>query len=130
MPKSLVVDPGELRKPRFLTIKNIPVNQYKSDFKKEEKRYGRDRLIRIWYDMVTIREFETMLNTFKTQGVWQGITYNHKGPAHLSTGQEASSVGQCVNLTVDDFIFGATGKFLPSAIRRYGKATRRRLREL
>ena len=107
MPKSLVVDPGELRKPRFLTIKNIPVNQYKSDFKKEEKRYGRDRLIRIWYDMVTIREFETMLNTFKTQGVWQGITYNHKGPAHLSTGQEASSVGQCVNLTVDDFIFGS-----------------------
>ncbi|MDR2519421.1 MAG: dehydrogenase [Spirochaetaceae bacterium] len=107
MPKSLVVDPSELRKPRFLTIKNIPINQYKSDFKKEEKRYTRGRLIRIWYDMVTIREFETMLNTLKTQGAWRGIAYNHKGPAHLSAGQEASSVGQCVNLTADDFIFGS-----------------------
>ncbi|MHB9294216.1 hypothetical protein Holit_03342 [Hollandina sp. SP2] len=57
--------------------------------------------------MFTIREFETMLNTFKTQGTWKGITYNHKGPAHLSMGQEASSVGQCVNLNLEDCIFGS-----------------------
>ncbi|MDR2051957.1 MAG: dehydrogenase [Treponema sp.] len=107
MPKLQLVDPKAVRKPDFLKIKDIPVNQYKSDIKKELALYGKDRLKRIWYDMATIREFENMLNTFKTQGTWNGIEYNHKGPAHLSLGQEASSVGQCVNLTVDDFIFGS-----------------------
>ncbi|MHC6201675.1 alpha-ketoacid dehydrogenase subunit alpha/beta [Breznakiellaceae bacterium SP9] len=107
MPKSQLVDPKLVRKPEVLKLKDIPVNQYKSDIKKETDLYGADRLKRIWYDMVTIREFETMINTFKTQGTWNGIEYNHKGPAHLSMGQEASSVGQCVNLTIDDFTFGS-----------------------
>ncbi|GHV73972.1 pyruvate dehydrogenase E1 subunit beta [Spirochaetia bacterium] len=107
MPKSQLVDPKLVRKPEMLKLKDIPVNQYKSDIKKETELYGADRLKRIWYDMVTIREFETMINTFKTQGTWNGIEYNHKGPAHLSMGQEASSVGQCVNLTIDDFTFGS-----------------------
>ncbi|WP_010254379.1 alpha-ketoacid dehydrogenase subunit alpha/beta [Treponema primitia] len=107
MPKSQVVDPKAVRKPDILKLKDIPVNQYKGDIKKEIDLYGKDKLKRIWYDMVTIREFETMLNTFKTQGTWNGIEYNHKGPAHLSLGQEASSVGQCVNLTTDDYIFGS-----------------------
>jgi 2-oxoisovalerate dehydrogenase E1 component len=103
----MVVNPQDVRKPEILKIKDIPVNQYKSDSKKELGLYGKDKLIRIWYDMATIREFETMLNTFKTQGTWRGIEYNHKGPAHLSMGQEASAVGQCVNLTTDDYIFGS-----------------------
>ena len=107
MPKSITVDPREVRKPQVLKIKDIPVNQYKSDFKKELALYGKDKLKRIWYDMVTIREFETMLNSFKTQGGWNGIEYNHKGPAHLSIGQEAAAVGQCANLSTDDFIFGS-----------------------
>jgi 2-oxoisovalerate dehydrogenase E1 component len=107
MPKSLHIDPKSVRKPQTLKIKDIPVNQYKSDFKKEFAAYGRERLRRMWYDMATIREFESMLNSFKTQGTWGGIEYNHKGPAHLSIGQEASAVGQCVNLTVDDHIFGS-----------------------
>ena len=107
MPKSQVVDPKRVRKPSFVSFTDIPVNQYKSDFKKEVKAYGKERLRRVYYDMVTIREFENMLNTFKTQGAWNGIEYNHKGPAHLSMGQEASSVGQCLNLTVEDFIFGS-----------------------
>ena len=107
MPKSIVVDPKEIRKPQILKLKDIPVNQYKSDFNKELQLYGKERLVRIWYDMAVIREFETMLNTFKTQGAWNNIEYNHKGPAHLSIGQEASAVGQCVNLTADDYIFGS-----------------------
>jgi 2-oxoisovalerate dehydrogenase E1 component len=107
MPKSIVIDPNEVRKPQVLKLKDIPVNQYKSDFEKERGLYGAQRLVRIWYDMTVIREFETMLNTIKTQGTWNGIEYNHKGPAHLSIGQEASSVGQCVVLDTDDFIFGS-----------------------
>ncbi len=107
MPKSIVVHPAEVRKPQVLKIKDIPVNQYKADFKKELAAYGQERLVRIWYDMVTIREFETMLNSLKTQGSWNGIEYNHKGPAHLSIGQEAAAVGQCVNLEAEDYIFGS-----------------------
>jgi len=107
MPKSILVDPKEVRKPQILKINDIPVNQYRSDYKKEEALYGRERLVRVFYDMAVIREFESMLNAFKTQGVWNGIEYNHKGPAHLSMGQEASSVGQCLNLTTDDYIFGS-----------------------
>ncbi|MCL2719716.1 MAG: thiamine pyrophosphate-dependent enzyme [Treponema sp.] len=107
MPKSIIVDPKEVRKPQILKINDIPINQYKSDFKKELELYGKERLVQIWYDMAVIREFESMLNSYKTQGVWNGIEYNHKGPAHLSMGQEASAVGQCLNLTIDDFIFGS-----------------------
>ena len=107
MPKSLFVDPKKVRKAEKLKIKDIPVNQYQSDFEKELKTYGAEKLKRILYDMQTIRAFENMLNTFKTQGAWENIEYNHKGPAHLSTGQEAAAVGQCVNLGIDDFIFGS-----------------------
>ena len=107
MPKSLFVDPKKVRKAEMLKIKDIPVNQYQSDFEKELKTYGAEKLKRILYDMQTIRVFENMLNTFKTQGAWENIEYNHKGPAHLSMGQEAAAVGQCVNLGIDDFIFGS-----------------------
>ncbi|MDR0624702.1 MAG: dehydrogenase [Treponema sp.] len=107
MPKSIFVDPAEVRKPQILKIKDIPVNQYKSNFAEELKKYRREGLIRILYDMLTIREFESMMNTFKLQGAWNGIEYNHKGPAHLSMGQEAAAVGECVNLGTEDFIFGS-----------------------
>ncbi len=107
MPKTLPIDPRKVRASRMLKIKDIPVNRYRGNPEQELARYGRDRLRRIWYDMATIRAFETMLNSFKTQGSWSGIEYNHKGPAHLSIGQEAAAVGQCVHLGVDDFIFGS-----------------------
>ncbi len=53
------------------------------------------------------RQFETMLDRLKKEGSYEGIEYNHKGPAHLSIGQEASAVGQCYALQPDDFIFGS-----------------------
>lgn len=107
MPKTMFVDPKEVRKSQVLKIKDIPVNQYKNNFDAELKKYGKERLVRVLYDMQTIRAFETMLDTFKKMGAWEGIEYNHKGPAHLSIGQEASAVGQCMNLDIDDFIFGS-----------------------
>jgi 2-oxoisovalerate dehydrogenase E1 component len=57
--------------------------------------------------MVVIREFETMLDRIKKEGSYQGIEYQHKGPAHLPTGQEAAAVGQALNLGAEDFIFGS-----------------------
>ena len=57
--------------------------------------------------MALIREFETMLNLIKTKGEYNGISYNHPGPAHLSIGQESAAVGMAWTLGVDDFIFGS-----------------------
>jgi len=48
-----------------------------------------------------------MLQEIKTQGVYQGIEYDHKGPAHLSIGQEAAAVGQSFLLSPDDHVFGS-----------------------
>src|SRR5665648_306206 len=107
MPKSIFIDPKEVRKPQILKINDIPINQYKPDIKKEIKKYGEEKLLKIYYDMLIIREFESMLNSIKTQGSYEGIEYDHKGPAHLSIGQEAAAVGQCLQLGVQDFIFGS-----------------------
>ena len=107
MPQSIVIDPNEVRKGGKISVKDIPINQYTSDAKKEVKEYGKERLKKIYYDMLTIREFESMLNEIKTQGAYRGIEYNHKGPAHLSIGQESAVVGQSLNLDIDDFIFGS-----------------------
>lgn len=107
MPKCQTVNPNDVFKPGKISFGNIEVNQYKSDYKAEVKRYGVDRLKRMYKDMLIIREFESMLNLIKTQGSYEGIEYNHPGPAHLSIGQEASAVGQALNLGIDDFIFGS-----------------------
>ncbi len=107
MPKILEIRPEEVRKPGTIKIKDIPVNQYKPDIKKELKLYGKDGLIGMYYDMLIIREFETMLDLIKKEGSYNGLEYNHKGPAHLSAGQESASVGQCAVLDTDDFIFGS-----------------------
>lgn len=107
MPKDQIVDPQEVRKSQTLKIDPIPVNQYHNDPAAERARWGDERLIQVYYDMATIRLFETMLNTIKMTGTWEGITYNHAGPAHLSIGQESTAVGLAMDLTVDDYIFGS-----------------------
>ncbi|MBN2685646.1 MAG: hypothetical protein JXR40_10230 [Pontiellaceae bacterium] len=107
MPKDQVICPKETRQPGEINFKPIPVMQYAPDYAAEEKKYGRERLVKMYYDMLLIREFETMLNLIKTQGAYEGMEYNHPGPAHLSIGQEAAAVGQAVHLDTDDQIFGS-----------------------
>lgn len=107
MPKAILIDPEEVRARSTIQGSKIPVNAYVSNPKAEAKRYGSANLIRMYRDMVYIREFETMLERIKKEGVYEGIAYNHRGPAHLSIGQEASAVGECYFLAPDDFIFGS-----------------------
>jgi 2-oxoisovalerate dehydrogenase E1 component len=130
MPKSITVNPAEVRKAGVLEIPSIPINKYKRNFAAELEKLGKDGLIAILHDMIVVREFETMLNSIKTTGSWGGIEYNHKGPAHLSIGQEAAVVGQAAALEPEDFIFGshrshgeilakcfsASRKLMPSAL--------------
>lgn len=107
MAKQLPFNPKTVRESGSITLAPIPVNQYKSDFKAELKRYGKERLKKVYYDMSLIREFENMLDAIKKEGVYQGVSFNHKGPAHLSIGQESAAVGQAMNLEPEDFIFGS-----------------------
>lgn len=107
MPKNQIVCPEETRKAGEITFTPIPINQYQPDYEKELEKYGKDRLVKMYYDMLVIREFETMLNQIKVQGSYGGMEYNHPGPAHLSIGQEAAAVGQSVHLDADDYIFGS-----------------------
>ena len=107
MPKSLYVDPVETRAPGKISFEDIPVNAYKKTIKEERKRYSDDALIRIYRDITILREFESMLNQIKTQGVYNGIETTYPGPAHLSIGQEAACVGQAYLLDQNDFTFGS-----------------------
>ncbi|MEP6756929.1 MAG: thiamine pyrophosphate-dependent enzyme [Chthonomonadales bacterium] len=107
MPKSLSINPAEVRKTGFIKFKPIPVNQYNRTLNEELDRFAHEDLIGIFHDMVVIRQFESMLNEVKIKGGFKGVEYNHRGPAHLSIGQEASAVGQAFLLGVDDHIFGS-----------------------
>jgi 2-oxoisovalerate dehydrogenase E1 component len=107
MPKCFVIDPKEMRKSGVITSQEIPVNTYQSDAAGEAKKYGRDNLVRMYRDMVIIREFETMLDKIKKEGAYNGFAFTYKGPAHLSIGQESAAVGQAYHLDPHDFIFGS-----------------------
>jgi 2-oxoisovalerate dehydrogenase E1 component len=109
MPKSIMVDPAEVRKSSTLQLQPIPVNQYDRTVSDELKagNFKKEDLFRIFRDMFIIRTFENMLNDVKRNGNWKGLAYNHAGPAHLSIGQESEAVGQCYNLNIEDHIFGS-----------------------
>ncbi|MBN2842458.1 MAG: thiamine pyrophosphate-dependent dehydrogenase E1 component subunit alpha, partial [Sedimentisphaerales bacterium] len=107
MPKSINICPNQARTSSSVEFTAIPVNQYNKTIKQELKRYSSEDMIRIQRDMTYCRAFENMLNEIKLRGVFKGIEYNHKGPAHLSIGQEAAAVGQAYHLGVDDHIYGS-----------------------
>ena len=107
MPKSLFIDPAVVRAPGKLSFDDIPLNTYQKTVKDELGNFTRQQFLDIYRDMFLLREFETMINLIKTTGEYNGVAYNHPGPAHLSMGQEASAVGQAFHLTVDDYTFGS-----------------------
>jgi 2-oxoisovalerate dehydrogenase E1 component len=109
MPKEVMIDPSQARARTFVEFAPIPVNQYDRTVC-DELRAGnltKDDLVRIQRDMMLIRTFENMLDSVKKQGHYKDIKYNHRGPAHLSMGQEAAAVGQAFLLGVDDHIYGS-----------------------
>ena len=107
MSKQLFVDPNERRATGKIHFEDIPVCTYKKTVKDEVGNFTKEQLVNIYRDMLTLREFETMINLIKKTGEYKGIAYNHPGPAHLSMGQEAAAVGEAFHLDVNDFIFGS-----------------------
>jgi len=107
MPKSIVIEPEQAFAKGTIHFTDIAVNAYQKTAKEELAEYSTEDFLAIWQDMCAIRQFETILNEIKTKGAFQGVTYNHAGPAHLSIGQEASAVGMAFSLTSDDHIYGS-----------------------
>ena len=109
MPKALMIDPQEMRSSEVLDFKPIHLNHYDKSVVDElsEGKVSKEDLLFIQRDMMIIRAFESMLETVKKQGHFNNIEYNHRGPAHLSIGQEASAVGQAFLLGTDDHIYGS-----------------------
>ncbi|MDC4232109.1 thiamine pyrophosphate-dependent enzyme [Actinomyces sp. B33] len=107
MTQSLIVDPSKVRAPGRVEFPEVPINQYSFDLDAEIGRHGEDGLVNMLHDMIVVRTFESMLDSIKKTGEWQGVAYNHKGPAHLGIGQESAYVGQAAVLTPDDQVFGS-----------------------
>ena len=107
MPKSQFVSPDEMRRSGRIEFEPIPLNQYDRTLQDELENFSTEALLGIQRDMEIIRTFESMLNEIKLRGAWKGIEYTHRGPAHLSIGQEAAAVGQAYRLGPDDHIYGS-----------------------
>ncbi len=109
MPKSVMIVPEHVRSRSYIEFSPIPVNQYNCTIEEElaSGRFTKDDLIRVQRDMMIIRGFELMLDAVKKTGKYHEIEYNHRGPAHLSIGQEATAVGEMYLLGVDDHIYGS-----------------------
>ena len=107
MPKSQYVDPGKVFEPGYIDFDSIPLCRYNKTIEEEKQLYSKADFLRIYHDMRTIREFETMLNEIKVKSEYNGVKYTNPGPAHLSIGQEASAVGQAYCMDINDFQFGS-----------------------
>jgi len=107
MTKSLMIQPTAVRASGEVTFTPIPVNRYHRSLRDELERYSADVLVCLYRDMAIIRNFEVMLNEVKLRGKYKGLEYSHRGPAHLSIGQEAAAVGQAFLLGADDHIYGS-----------------------
>lgn len=109
MVKQLMITPTDVRRHETIELGTIPVNAYQRTLADEiaAGALTRDDAVRIFRDMVLIREFETMLDEVKRTGKYRDVAYVHQGPAHLSIGQEAAAVGEAFSLTVDDHIYGS-----------------------
>jgi 2-oxoisovalerate dehydrogenase E1 component len=109
MVKELVIVPEEVRRSDKIELGSIPVNTYRQSLAGEiaHGNLTASDAVRIYRDMLLIREFEEMLGEIKKLGSYKGLPYDHKGPAHLSVGQEAAAVGEAYLLDENAHIFGS-----------------------
>ena len=135
MPKSIPVEPQTFQRAGELAFPRIPLHAYAQPFGAELAARGRTQMVDILRHMMLVREFETMLGSFKAKGAYADISDVYKGPAHLSLGQEGAAVGAALALEPADHIFGSHrshGEFIAkglSAIARLPEATLKQIME-
>jgi len=106
MTKELYLDPEQIRARGTAAFNDIPLNDYQKRMKDILGDFSKEDLVNIFYDMLAIREFETMIQDLRLTGKYCDIAYNYSGPAHLGIGQESAAVGQAFLLNRDDIVFG------------------------
>eukprot|EP01037_Dinobryon_pediforme_P022765 gene22765-24017_t len=124
MPKAIPIDPDRFRRSGRLEFAEVPLHAYCRPLAEERALRGDTTLVEALRHMMLIREFETMLGSFKAKGSYADIAYTYKGPAHLSVGQEAAAVGQALALAPDDHIFGSHrshGEFIAKGLAAIGR---------
>ena len=135
MPKSIPVEPQTFQRAGELAFPRIPLHAYAQPFGAELAARGRTQMVDILRHMMLVREFETMLGSFKAKGAYADISDVYKGPAHLSLGQEGAAVGAALALEPADHIFGSHrshGEFIAkgrSAIAQLPEAALQRIME-
>ncbi|MBN1299317.1 MAG: dehydrogenase [Actinobacteria bacterium] len=107
MTKEIEILPEDILKKGKIKFDPIDINAYSKTIEEEKEIFSPQDFENIYYDMCVLREFETILDKIKREGSYRDVKYDHKGPAHLSIGQEAAAVGQAFTLDCDDHIFGS-----------------------
>ena len=74
MPKSQFISPELAFERGYANFDSIPLCAYNKTLAEEKKIYSKDDFLRIYHDMRTIREFESMLNDIKVKSEYNGIT--------------------------------------------------------
>jgi len=119
MPKLLPVFPERLQQRGELAFPSVAIYRYANSLSDEQSQRGSKALIEALRHMLMLREFETLLNNLRSNGEHNGIVCPYNGPAHLSIGQEAASVGMAMALSEHDHVYGnhrSHGDFLAKGL--------------
>ncbi len=106
MPTNLYVDPGDALASGVIRFRDIPVCRYSLTAEHEKQIYSKREFLRLYRDMMIIREFETMLSELKAGNDYHGVRYLLSGPVHLAIGEEAVAVGEAYCMKPEDLLFG------------------------
>ncbi len=88
-------------------FREIPVCKYSLSIFDEKRIYTTKDFLRIYRDMVLIREFEIMLLSLKTNGIYRGVEYPLTAPVAVDIGREALSVGEAYCAEPSDDMFSS-----------------------
>ena len=90
-------------------FRDIPVCKYNLSIFDEKRIYATKDFLRIYRDMVLIREFEIMLLSLQSKGVYRGVSYPLQAPVACDIGREALSVGEAYCADPADDMFSSEG---------------------
>ncbi len=100
----------EIKKPAANTavrFREIPICRYRLSISDEKRIYTPRDFLRLYRDMVLIREFETMLLSLQRSGSYHGVTYPWKKTFAADIGREALFVGEAYCADPGDDFFSA-----------------------
>ena len=90
-------------------FRDISVCKYNLSIFDEKRIYATKDFLRIYRDMVLIREFEIMLLSLRSNGVYRGVSYSLQAPVACDIGREAFSVGEAYCADPADDMFSSEG---------------------